>query len=175
MAIFLQIVGAASAAIGATDIPIDQDKVNQGNNLMIAGLAFQIGSMALFGLLALGYLLRAWPHNRTHQLTRERDGLELEMSELDRGTYQVEGSQYENGHQIPKSPEAVDSRKNDISLRRKAIDLLQTPRFRAFLSAFTIAYTVTLIRCIYRLIAMVGGRGNPTADSQGMFIRLDSA
>ncbi|KAL2860041.1 RTA1 like protein-domain-containing protein [Aspergillus pseudodeflectus] len=54
--IFLQAAGGGVASAG-DDNP---DRVNAGNNIMIAGIAFQVGTMGICGLLGLDFVWRVY-------------------------------------------------------------------------------------------------------------------
>jgi hypothetical protein len=60
--------GGIAASVDATD-----SLFGVGNNLTIAGLAFQVFTLALFGFLAVEYLIRTLKHK--HELNPSTEGL----------------------------------------------------------------------------------------------------
>ncbi|KAK5465199.1 hypothetical protein LTS15_001762 [Exophiala xenobiotica] len=50
---------------------------------------------------------------------------------------------------------------------------LRSTTFRFFVLGFTIAFTAVFIRCVYRIVEMAGGWGNPIMQAEIPFIVLD--
>jgi len=73
--IFSIVLQGAGGGVASAADHNQRSLLNAGNNLMIAGLAFQVFTLALFGLLAGEYALRVWKHKHelnpaTYQLRR---------------------------------------------------------------------------------------------------------
>jgi hypothetical protein len=98
--------------------------LDAGNNLMIAGLVFQVFTLAVFALLVLEYFLRVW--------------------------------------------------KNRHNLNPDTYEFRRTKRFRGFLAALALAWLFIFIRCVYRVIELVGGWGNSIMQDEPLFIVCDS-
>lgn len=120
LSLILQGLGGGLASAGD-----DGDSVLEaGNNIMIAGLAFQVFTLAVFALLCVEYFFSVW---------RNRDNLNSNTQQF-----------------------------------------RQTKRFRAFLVALVLAWVTIFIRCVYRVVELAGGWGNPIMQDEIGFIVCDS-
>jgi hypothetical protein len=122
--IFSIILQGAGGALASVATGPGDNLMDIGDNLMITGLAFQVFTLLVFGLLAGEYALRV--------------------------------------------------HRNQNSLNPATYQLRRSRKFRAFLIALGVSYSVILIRCIYRVAEMAGGWGNAIMQNEPSFIVLDS-
>lgn len=64
-------------------------------------------------------------------------------------------------------------RAQNVPFSREATKFLGDTKFRLFVYGFILAYVAIVIRCIYRLVEMAGGWGNPIMQFEPAFIALD--
>ncbi|KAI1616118.1 RTA1 like protein-domain-containing protein [Exophiala viscosa] len=64
-------------------------------------------------------------------------------------------------------------RAQNVPLSTEARKFLNSTLFKCFAVGFTLAFTAIFIRCVYRIVEMAGGWGNPIMQSQTPFIVLD--
>ncbi|KAK4949811.1 hypothetical protein LTR10_011653 [Elasticomyces elasticus] len=64
-------------------------------------------------------------------------------------------------------------RAHNVPLSTEARKYLNSTLFKCFAVGFTLAFTAIFIRCVYRIVEMAGGWGNPIMQSQTPFIVLD--
>ncbi len=64
-------------------------------------------------------------------------------------------------------------RRHRGNFTQSAETLRASKRFKGFLIAVAVAYTVIFIRCVYRIAEMAGGWSNPIMQNQVAFIVLD--
>ncbi|KAK5194707.1 hypothetical protein LTR72_006020 [Exophiala xenobiotica] len=60
-----------------------------------------------------------------------------------------------------------------LMMAAEAHIFLRSTKFRFFVLGFTIAFTAVFIRCVYRIVEMAGGWGNPIMQAEIPFIVLD--
>lgn len=124
----LQGIGGGLAAAGGTK---NQKLIDGGNKMIVAGIAFQVVTMAVCGLLILWFVVK----------------------------YKM-AAKHVTGE---KSAYHLDKEEGSISLWK----------VKVFGWLVTLAYTTTLIRCIYRLPEMAGGWGNALMRNEREFLLLD--
>lgn len=61
------------------------------------------------------------------------------------------------------------------ALDSRALDLIYDTKFRIFSIAMTTALVAIFCRCVYRIVEMAGGWGNPVMRDQTSFIVLEGA
>ena len=64
-------------------------------------------------------------------------------------------------------------RAHNVPLSLEATRFLRDIKFRLFVYGFILAYAAIVVRCIYRLVEMAGGWGNPVMQFEPAFIALD--
>lgn len=69
--ILLQAAGGGIAASAAADH--DMDLLDVGNNVIIAGIAFQVATMVCCGLITIDYSIRRWRHRRAKPVVTKED------------------------------------------------------------------------------------------------------
>ncbi|KAF1809832.1 putative RTA1 domain protein [Eremomyces bilateralis CBS 781.70] len=119
----------AGGGVAATADDGDKAMLDAGNNLMLAGLSFQVFTLAVFALMAGDYF------NRVLQDVKKNGGGRLNP--------------------------ATTTLRNSLN-------------FKLFCASLTLSYVAIMIRCVYRIIEMAGGWGNPIMQKEGLFIGLDS-
>ena len=115
----LQAVGGGMAATAGSN----QKQQTTGNDLMMAGISWQVVTLFGFGAMAADYVFRRY-----------------------RATAPLTG---------------------------KAASLIRDSKFRLFACGMLAAWTAVSVRCVYRIIEMAGGWGNPVMQDEATFIALD--
>ncbi|KAK7550889.1 RTA1 like protein-domain-containing protein [Phyllosticta citricarpa] len=118
------VLQAAGGGMAATADLSDKDMLDAGNDIMMAGLSFQVFTLAIFAILSAEF---AWRVRR------------CDVSQMNDKTIALRGSM----------------------------------RFKVFLAALVVAFWGIMFRCIYRIVEMAGGWGNPIMQDEVSFIILD--
>lgn len=118
LSLILQGAGGGLAATADTDA-----SAATGNNLMMAGIVWQVFTLLVFGILAGEYAARAY--RRRSEWTQP------------------------------------------------VVNLVSSMRFKLFVGSIATAFTVILIRCVYRIAEMAGGWRNEIMQNEAEFIVLD--
>ncbi|KAL6242054.1 hypothetical protein RBB50_010966 [Rhinocladiella similis] len=116
------IVQAVGGGIAATSMD-DESLQEVGDNIMMAGICFQVVTLSFFAVASLTYIAARY-----------------------------------------RAP---------APLPAEARMFLQSTKFRFFAAGLVVAFTCIFIRCVYRIVEMAGGWGNPIMQSEIPFIVLD--
>lgn len=125
--ISLALQGAGGGTAATADDNMAQ--LNAGNNIMMAGLSFQVFTLVVFAAMSLEYFYRVVRDVR---------------------------------------------RTGGAGLNPETVRLRNSVNFKLFCASLVVSYLAILIRCIYRVVEMAGGWGNPIMRDETLFIVLDS-
>ncbi|KAH7122073.1 RTA1 like protein-domain-containing protein [Dactylonectria estremocensis] len=145
VSIVIQGIGGAVAASASTGDDPDPKKADLGNNLLIAGVSFQVVNMVVCGALMLIYI---------HRYRNARKS----------GTYASDFG--EDG--IISS----DSTNPPSTSHRTA---QSDKRVKQFIFSLTVAYVAIIVRCIYRIPEMASGWGSSIMRNEATFMVFDGA
>ncbi|KAH7156033.1 RTA1 like protein-domain-containing protein [Dactylonectria macrodidyma] len=145
VSIIIQGIGGAVAASASTGDDPDPKKADLGNNLLIAGVSFQVVNMIVCGGLMLVYI---------HRYRRARKS----------GAYTVDSG--EDGVISTRStnPPSTSHRTSESDKRVKQ-----------FIYSLTAAYIAIIVRCIYRIPEMASGWGSSIMRDEATFMVFDGA
>ncbi|KAJ9646141.1 hypothetical protein H2204_000803 [Knufia peltigerae] len=119
ISLVIQAVGGGMAATSMDN----QSRQRVGDDLMMAGIAFQVATLSFFAVAALTYVIKRY-----------------------------------------RAP---------APLPAEAKMFMASTKFRLFAMGLVVAFTCIFIRCVYRIVEMAGGWGNPIMQSEIPFIVLD--
>lgn len=155
--LFLQAAGGGVAASAEDDI----DMTTTGNNIIIAGIVFQVATMAVCGVLAVDFSVRVYRRGGGFAAAAAASGGEkmVRLDEMRGGESGVEGA--EGNGVLVQSPGTAAG--EGVTARQLKIVVV----------AEIVAYVTVLIRCIYRIPEMAGGWGNPLMQREDEFLVLD--
>ncbi|KAM6536172.1 hypothetical protein FALCPG4_002189 [Fusarium falciforme] len=145
VSIIIQGIGGAVAASASTGDNPDPKRADLGNNLLIAGVSFQVVNMVVCGILMLIYIHRYRNARKlaTYTVDCGEDGI-ISTDSTDSPS---------TSHRTPQSDKRV----------------------KKFIYSITIAYIAIIIRCIYRIPEMASGWGSSIMRDEATFMVFDGA
>ncbi|KAI8575114.1 hypothetical protein K450DRAFT_216180 [Umbelopsis ramanniana AG] len=145
VALLLQAAGGAMASISTPG----SSSQHIGINIMVAGVAWQVFSLAIFALLSFDFFLR--------------------VRAAKRSLYAVNHSQTSAYLTL-----AEPSKKPDVVLFNPAFaEIRLRPRFRFFIFAIFAASVFIFVRSVFRCAELSGGFGGPLANEEITFMVLE--
>ncbi|KAM5342208.1 hypothetical protein ACJ41O_015239 [Fusarium nematophilum] len=145
VSIIIQGIGGAVAAAASTGDNPDPKKADLGNNLLIAGVSFQVVNMVVCGGLMLIYIQRYRQAQKSGACT---------VYSGDDGIISTDSA-------------------NPASTCYRTVG--SDKRVRHFVYSLTVAYTAIIVRCIYRIPEMASGWGSSIMRSEATFMVFDGA
>lgn len=146
VALLLQAAGGAMASISAPGSSSQQT----GIDIMVAGVAWQVFSLAVFALLSFDFFLRVRATKRSF--------------------YAMVSHSQTSAHPIHAEP----SEKNDVVLFNPAFaEIRLRSRFRFFVVAIFAASVFIFVRSVFRCAELSGGFGGPLANQEITFMVLE--